>query len=105
MNELKEQIRLWIIELGLRQIVDTQTMIEHFEWLLKEVDKKDYEWRELLMREMSKLREEYFLLKGKKAFVGWNKEMLTTAISELKALGVVEREALDSKKSQWKKAK
>ena len=87
---LKEQIRLRIVELKMRAIVSAEEMVEHMERLLKEVDKEDYESREVLMREMSKLREEYFLLKGKKAFVGWNKEQISEAIKELKQLGVME---------------
>lgn len=57
-----------INELEMREVCQTGEVIDWLKDVMKQVDEVDYKSRSENMERISKLREEYFLLNGKKPF-------------------------------------
>lgn len=57
-----------INELEMREVCQTGEVIDWLKDVMKQVDEVDYKNRSENMERISKLREEYFLLNGKKPF-------------------------------------
>lgn len=96
LKEMKE----W---LEMRELVNTLEVIEYVNRIVGMVDDMDYRAREKQMGDISKLREEYFLLNGKKPFSGWTVSVLEIKIAELKEEQKLTDKALRTKKAGWEK--
>lgn len=103
MNEMKKTINWMIESLGLREVVETAVMIDFLKTVVDYLDELDYEVREKKMADISKLREQYFLIVGNKPYLWWWVEVLELKLAELKDKNEVKWDSLASKKSWWTK--
>lgn len=95
LKEMKE----W---LEMRELVNTLEVIDYVNRIVVMVDDMDYKNREAVKSNVYKLREEYFVIAGKKPFTGWSESVLEQKVAELKEKNTVIGRALDTKKSEWK---
>ena len=103
MNEMKKLIKGMIESLAVRDVVQTSTVIEFLASIMDFLDEVDYEVREKKMADVSKLREEYFILHGKKPYLGWSVTILEQKIADEKDKNTMKGDSLSNKKSEWKK--
>lgn len=70
--------------------------------MLKIIEEWDWKMREDRKSNVTKLREEYFILAGKKPYLWWAEVVLEQKVAELKESGRVSDDTLAVKKSEWK---
>lgn len=100
---MKKLIKGMIESLSIRDVVQTSTVIEFLAVIMDYLDEMDYEVREKKMADVSKLREEYFILHGKKPYLGWSSSTLELKIAEEKDRNTMKGDSLSNKKKEWRK--
>lgn len=90
----------WLSE---REIVQTGEAIDMLKEIGRMVQEADYSSRENVKENVYKLREEYFIISGKKPYLGWPESVLESKVAELKDKNLVKWKSLDTKKSWWQK--
>ena len=102
MEKIRLGLQMVMNELSMREVMQTWDVIDMLKDVMKMVEELDYKNREEVKGNVYKLREEYFLIAGKKPFTGWSESVLETKVAELKDKNTVKGSALDTKKSEWK---
>lgn len=103
MNEMQKTINGFMVSLSLREIVETGVVIDFLDTVVQYLDELNYEIREKKMADVSKLREQYFIITGHKPYLWWSVEVLEQKIAELKEKNEIKGDSLQSKKTGWSK--
>ena len=85
-----------------REVVQTGEFIDMIKEVQKAVLDADYKSREEVKTNMYKLREEYFVMAGKKPYLGRPESVLEQKVAELREKGTVSGASLRNKKAGWK---
>ena len=100
---MQKEIRDFIEILEQREIIDTGTVLDMMREIQEYISNLDFASREKKMEKLSKLREEYFILNGKKPYLWWSEGTLEEKIAEKREGLVVKWPGLDSKIKWWNK--
>lgn len=103
MGTVKLALQVVINELSMREVCQTGEVIDWLKDVQRIAEEEDYKAREEVKGNVYKLREEYFLIAGKKPFTGWSESVLEQKVAELKQKNTVEGASLRNKKAGWDK--
>lgn len=103
MGNVKLALQVVINELSQREVCQTGEVIEWIKDVQRIVEEEDYKGREEVKENMYKLREEYFVIAGKKPYLGWPESVLEQKVAELKQKNTIDGASLRNKKAEWNK--